>query len=253
MNLHIVASGRGPDLVLLHGWGANSGVWQAAAAEFARRFRVYCVDLPGHGASGPEMPGTLGDMAEWLAAQWPAPAAVCGWSLGAQLALQWAALPHRVGRLILVAATPCFVQRADWRHGMEIAVLDDFARDLSIDCPAALQRFIALQAYRDTAARAVAHELRRRLEMTPPQPAALADGLQWLKTTDLRARLAAIKSPALILHGDRDVVTPPAAGAWLAQTLPAAKLSIFSGSAHAPFLSQPRAFVEQVLEFCDER
>src|SRR5664279_3287101 len=37
-----------PDLVLLHGWGLGSAVWQAALPALARRFRVHPFSLPGY-------------------------------------------------------------------------------------------------------------------------------------------------------------------------------------------------------------
>ncbi|HUO44792.1 MAG TPA: pimeloyl-ACP methyl ester esterase BioH [Burkholderiales bacterium] len=251
MKLHVRVAGRGPDLVLLHGWGMCGNVWRAVSDGLEPHFRVHCVDLPGHGLSASF---TFDHAVERLSAQLPPRATVCGWSLGAQLALRWAAdMPQQVERLILVAATPCFVQRAGWEYGMEAAAFDDFARDVAADPRAALRRFAALQAHGDTAERTVVRELRRHCKQTPPQPAALAAGLHWLKTTDLRARLPAIGEPALVLHGERDPVAPVSAGAWLARSLPVARLSVFSGAAHAPFLSQPSRFVEQVFEFHHER
>jgi len=253
MKLHVAVSGHGPDLVLLHGWAAHGGVWRTAVAELESRFRVHRVDLPGHGASAMRMPFTLDSIVALLSAALPECATVCGWSLGAQLALRWAAVaPQQVERLILIAATPCFVRCADWEHGMEAAVLDDFAHDLAADPAAALQRFVALQAHGDAAGRAVARELQACLKEAPPQAAALTAGLQLLNTTDLRTQLAAVKQSTLVLHGGRDAITPPAAGAWLAQALPAARLTMLPAAAHAPFVSDPPAFARRVAEFCDE-
>jgi pimeloyl-[acyl-carrier protein] methyl ester esterase len=253
MKLHVAVSGHGPDLVLLHGWAAHGGVWRMAVSELEQRFRVHRVDLPGHGSSDMCMPFTLDHIVAILSAALPDRATVCGWSLGGQLALRWAAVaPQQVKRLILIATTPCFVRRADWEHGMEIAVLDDFARDFAADPPAALQRFIALQAHGDVAERTVVRELRERFEETPPLAAALTAGLQLLNTTDLRAQLDVINQPALVLHGGRDAIIPPAAGVRLAQALHAARLAMMHAAAHAPFLSNPPEFTRQVAEFCDE-
>jgi pimeloyl-[acyl-carrier protein] methyl ester esterase len=40
-----------------------------------------------------------------------------------------------------------------------------------------------------------------------------------------------------------------AAAHWLAQLLPQAELRVIAGSAHAPFLSHPTAFVQALTDF----
>src|SRR5258705_2254288 len=105
MDLHVESKGSGRDLVLLHGWGMNAGVWDEIAHELAPYFRVHCVDLPGHGASSDEY-CTL----DALAAALPGRVTVCGWSLGGQVALDWALrAPRQAERLVLIASTPRFV------------------------------------------------------------------------------------------------------------------------------------------------
>ena len=47
--------GEGQPLLILHGWGSNSGVMAALGQYFSRRFTCYLPDLPGHGMS-PEPP-----------------------------------------------------------------------------------------------------------------------------------------------------------------------------------------------------
>lgn len=43
--------GRGRVVVLLHGFLGSSAIWQYTRDELAKRFRVICIDLPGHGKS----------------------------------------------------------------------------------------------------------------------------------------------------------------------------------------------------------
>ena len=49
--LHVQIRGRGRDLVLLHGWAANLGVWKDFTRALSHRFRIISLDLPGHGRS----------------------------------------------------------------------------------------------------------------------------------------------------------------------------------------------------------
>lgn len=50
--VHYVNYGKGDEaLVLIHGWSQNTDAWRDQIAEFAGRYRVIAVDLPGHGKS----------------------------------------------------------------------------------------------------------------------------------------------------------------------------------------------------------
>ena len=254
MSLHVEVSGSGPDLVLLHGWGMNAAVWGELGTELAQHFRLHCVNLPGHGASPACAPCTLDALADGLAAELPKRVVVCGWSFGGQVALNWAwRWPDQVERLVLLAATPRFVRGADWDCGIAAAVLDDFARGLVNDYRAALRRFTALQAQGDANARGVLRRLREHiLARGEPDAAALAAGLRLLRETDLRDRLERIAQPALILHGERDSLVPLAAGEYLQRVLPHARLEVFAGTAHAPFIAQPQRSARRIVEFCRE-
>jgi pimeloyl-ACP methyl ester carboxylesterase len=63
--------GAGPTLLLVHGWGGDSGDWAAHLPLLAPHHRVLAPDLPGHGAT-PDRPGRCSprdlaaDLADWL-------------------------------------------------------------------------------------------------------------------------------------------------------------------------------------------
>ena len=253
--MHVESSGQGPDLLLLHGWGMNASVWSELAPALALHFRVHCIDLPGHGASAMCAPYTLDGVVRALAARLPARVTVCGWSLGAQIALVWArSMPLQVSRLVLIAATPRFVNGAGWSHGVAAGALDAFAADLQRDAAATLARFVALQAQGDDDTRDVLRYLRARACAGPaPDGEALAAGLRILRDSDLRDLLPHVRQPALILQGARDALVPPAAGRFLARALPAATLETMAGAAHAPFATRAARTALSIEEFCRAR
>ena len=252
MALHIETSGSGPDLVLLHGWGMNAAVWTGIAPVLAQQFRLHRVDLPGHGASAACEPYTLEALSALLAAALPPRVAVCGWSLGAQLALQWAlAQPRQVERMVLIAGTPRFVLDADWECGIAAAVVESFAQELARDARGTVQRFLALQAQDDADARAVLRRLRGCVfARGEPDATALAAALRLLEETDLRAGLKRVAQPVLLLHGERDALVPRGAAEYLARVLPCARLEVFAGAGHAPFIAQPQRSAQHIAEFC---
>jgi pimeloyl-[acyl-carrier protein] methyl ester esterase len=241
--------GSGPDLVLVHGWGMHGGIWGDLPARLAMHFRVTTLDLPGHGRSREVNSDlSLATLTERVAELCPAAAIWLGWSLGGLIALN-AALrhPQKVAKLVLVGATPKFVQAPDWPHAMPREVFADFAGGFAQDYRATLLRFLSLQVGGDDSARALLKQLRSEMfAHGEPQPAALAAGLAILEQTDLRARLAEIRVPALVVHGSHDRLAPPAAGAYLGAQLPNARFLRIDGAGHAPFLSHAALLAEAV-------
>jgi pimeloyl-[acyl-carrier protein] methyl ester esterase len=251
MAIHVESIGAGPDLVLFHGWAMHGGVWDGVRGDLARDFRLHIVDLPGHGLSDSAGALTLDGMVRAVAGHVPEDAVICGWSLGGQIALRLArTAPQRVSKLMLVATTPCFVQRGDWAFGVERSVLEAFAADLERDYEGTLRRFLSLQARGSDAARALIVRLRAGLfDRGRPAIDTLRSGLRVLLESDIRARVGEVEQAALVIHGERDMLAPAGAGRWLAANLPRSRFALIPHSGHAPFLSHPALFVEIVREF----
>jgi len=247
MALSVEIAGRGPDLVLLHGWGLSSSVWQPVRKQLAGHYTLHLVDLPGHGRSRDIAFSGLDDLAAAVATHVPAGAMLCGWSLGGLVAMSLAsALP--VARLVLVSSTPSFVARKGWSHAMQAETLADFSAGLAGDWRGTLARFVRLNALGGSHSREAIRALTTAIAARgDPAPDALARGLGLLHDTDLRERVAAIGQPALVIHGTRDMLAPVGAGRWLATRLRSAKLLEFEDAAHLPFLTHADQFADALV------
>ena len=251
MKLYTQTSGDGPDLMLVHGWGLHAGIWERLLPLLEPVFRVTCVDLPGHGRSSWHNEATLDDLVEAVLPVAPAHADWLGWSLGSLVATRAAlTAPARIGQLVLLAGTPCFVRRPDWPAAMQPGLLDTFATDLQQDYAATLNRFLALQVHGSENAGAVLRELRARLlEHGAPDTGALAAGLGILRNTDLRDSLPQLEQRVLFLMGARDTLVPAAAGQQAARLAAAGQSRVIDGAGHAPFIARPEAVASAVREF----
>ena len=221
--LYMEVRGSGPTLVLLHGWGLNLRVWDRLAAALGERLRIVAVDLPGHGRSHwlpersslEEQAAQVDETVSVISRRY----SLLGWSFGAQIALRLAAQarrapdpaergsghdgrPSSLERLVLMAATPRFSAAPDWPHGTPPGRLDEQAAGLRAD-------------YRGM----------------------VSDFLELLRDTDLRPLLGHIALPTLVIAGQYDRVTRPAASQALAAALPSARYIEIRRAAHAPFLS----------------
>ena len=249
--LYAESAGSGPPLVLLHGWAMHSGLFAPLLPRLIDAFRVHRIDLPGHGRSPTVSPYTLDalaaavDQAVARVAATSEAVNVLGWSLGGAVALRWAQVsPQRIARLILVGSTPCFVARPDWPCAMAETTLRQFGDELAASYQLTLQRFLTLQVQGSEHARAVLGELRAQLcARGEPSRATLAAALELLAQVDLRAGVGSIRQSTAVIAGERDALVSPAAGEWLARSMPNASFHLIEGAAHAPFLSHPEAFM----------
>jgi len=262
-NLHVEIIGTGPNLVLLHGWGMNGAVWQPLVKRLSKLFTLHIVDLPGMGLSRPIEPFHLHAVAEKVAEILPANADIVGWSLGAQVAMRIALdYPDLVRRLVLVGATPCFVNRSfdqisveyksTWDVGIEPEVFGNFADNVNEDYHKTMTQFLTLQCMGANDARSTVKLLRNKFAERPtPTSQTLYRALDILLETDLRAEIEHIRKPTLLVHGDRDTLAPVQAAHWMMKTLPVGFLRVMSGASHAPFLSHQEQFIDAIVQFLE--
>lgn len=230
-------------MVLLHGWGTHPVIWQPLLNRLAH---ATALPLPGYAGSAPAL--GLDGMVEHILPQVEEQSTLVGWSLGGLVAMRMAMLyPHKFDKLVLIGATPCFVNKSDWTHGVDDTVFEQFADSLAQDYAGTIRRFLSLQAQGSEALKTVLGELRRKLlSLPPPEMSVLQSGLSVLRTTDLRQQLRELRLPVALIHGVGDKLAPVAAARWMAGQIPGARLHEVPGAAHAPFLSHAEAVAELI-------
>lgn len=253
--MFVETHGRGPPLVLIHGWAMHGGVFAPLVERLAGGHTLHLVDLPGHGHSADAAtPLALDAVVDALAGRLPPRALWLGWSLGGLFALRAAlARPQAVRGLALLCASPRFVRDeagGDWRHGMSAEVFADFAAGLRRDWRGTLERFIALEAFGSDHAKEELRALREGL-FARGEPAAgvLADGLDLLQSADLRPDLPRLPAPSLWLAGRRDRVVDPRAMRAAAALAPRARFEQVEHAGHAPFLTHADAVADALRRF----
>jgi pimeloyl-ACP methyl ester carboxylesterase len=77
-------------------------------------------------------------------------------------------------------------------------------------------------------------------------------GAAALATYDVRARLAEIVAPTLLITGDDDWITPPEQGALrVAAGIRHARVARFANCGHYPFIEEPERFVRLLGDWLD--
>jgi pimeloyl-ACP methyl ester carboxylesterase len=235
-----------PLAVFVHGAGLDHSVWALLARWFANRgCAVLAPDLPGHGRSAGEPPATIAAAADWTAALIEAsnagPARIIGHSMGALVALETAARhPRKVAALGLIGTaaampvTPDLLDAAKagnhvaidmmciWGHGFAAGLGGSLAPGLWIlrSAERLLERARPGVLFRDLAA-----------------CNAYRDGL---------ASAAKVSAPAVVVLGERDLMTPVKAGRALAAALPNARVVMLHGAGHMLISERPDEVLDAV-------
>ncbi len=252
--------------MLVHGWATDSSVWEGRNA--ITRGEVLNIDLPGHGGKAvwdePTLAPAIKEIFNAVSGFPDGSVTAIGWSLGAE-ALIAASLedPRKFHSLVLVAATPCFVEKEDFPWGQPKALVKRMLMDMKKEPGATLERFYPLSFTEEEMKGKGAREFIERFRYPGPircdadtpgcfpafRYGEITKALEALYNTDLRDGLNKIAVPTLIVHGGLDNVCPVGAGRYLAARIKGARLVIFEDAGHAPFITEPERFDDTIREF----
>lgn len=249
-DLKFKALGEGPDVVMLHGWAMSSGIWGQVTERLSAHFRLTLIDLPGHGMNAGSDIASLDELFDAIRRIAPTGAVWLGWSLGGMIALAFTRrFPGMVSGVITVGANLKFCQSEDWPHAMPVSDFDAFAAAVLVDPTEAVKRFVALQSLGGGMSGSEVRALQASVLSQLPSKAGLQFGLALLGSLDLREDLCLIEQPVLAIFGARDRIVPfPVSSDWqiLAKNL---RTRVIAGSGHAPFLTHPQPFGEELDSF----
>jgi len=238
-------------LVLLHGWGCDSRIWQSLLPLLTEHFDVQMLDLPGFGDSAPLADDGLDRYLDALSAVLPERCSLLGWSLGGMLATAYAVrYPGRVTHLLTVASNPAFVQRDTWPLAMPAETFEDFCELFRQQPQTCLKRFQGLQCRGDDREREMLKEL-RGLAIEPSRGclAGWRRGLELLSELDNRAALSALSLPALHILGESDQLVPASVATDVQKLNPTQQVVVLEGAAHIPQWSCPERLATTLLAF----
>ncbi len=259
-SVNLVDIGVGPPLVLVHGLGGCWGNWLENIPELARSQRVIALDLPGFGRSEMpaepiSMPGYARLLDALLTALAIESAAVVGNSMGGLIAAELAiSHPARVERLVLVSAAG--LSTAELGATDPRLVLGALLGRLSADgaqrrAPQLVRRpgirkalLAAVARHGDRLSPELAYEVLQGAGKPGFTPAVDA-----IRRHPLRARLARIACPTLIVWGTNDWLIPLRDAYEFERLVPGAQLLVYGDTGHVAMLERPAHFNEAVARF----
>ena len=262
-NLHYRDEGRRdlPVLVLIHGVVSSLHTWDGWMEAFAPHYRIIRFDVPGFGLTGPardgiysaeRMVGICGLLLDYLDVD---KATVVGNSLGGYIAWNFAlAQPERVTKLVLIDPAGYPMQKVPWM--IAAAALPGATWAMPLWMPRALIAQGIREVY-GQASRIKAGIIDRYYDLTrrPGNRRAMMDIFRVLLKANAEeshltpTRVAAIKSPTLLLWGERDRwISPKHVPLWQ-RDLPGIQVKVYSGVGHVPMEEIPERSAADTLRF----
>ena len=274
--LHVETSGlaTGPTVILTHGWGLNSTAWGDAKQELGSRFRVIAWDLPGLGRSGPPSDGryTLDRFAQALGAvvehAGEGPILLVGHSIGGMTTQTFwrsasKAARAQVAGVVLVDTTHEDPTRTMWLSGLWGGLKAPVIKPL-MHLTIWLSPLVWLSSWQgylggssQIAMRLVGfgrHATRGQVDLTARlsakgSPAVQAKGNLAMLAWKVTESLPGITVPALVLTGDRDIVTLPEASRTIADAIPDSRLVVIDGCGHMGFMEGADCYNAEIKAF----
>ncbi len=261
----LFAGKAGPPVVLIHGLGASAEIWSSSIGPLASRHRVFAPDLPGFGRT--EKPGKMAYspaaysrfIRDFMTALGIGRAALVGHSLGGGVALRVILDdPLRVERLVLASSAGL---GSDVSLPLRIASLPFFDRLFFKPPLPVFTRFLHRLVYDPAAISPAFARMYYEMFFQPGSVRAFTSILRAIATLrgakpgvlePIRAGLASIAAPTLILWGREDRILPVSQAVDAAGRIPGARLHIFERCGHMPNIEHPEEFNRLVLEFLAE-
>ncbi|MFZ2487549.1 MAG: alpha/beta hydrolase [Anaerolineae bacterium] len=234
-------TGRKSPLLLIHGAGGTHMHWPAALRRLPD-WTVYALDLPGHGNSAPPGRDSIAAYRDVIygvcqALQLPRVVLV-GHSMGGAIVQDFALhFPQRLAGMALIGTAA--------RLRVAPAILDGVRTDFP-----ATARLITEWVHAQNGSEQLQRMYYQRLLEVDPE--VLHGDFYACEHFDLRADTARLDTPALVVCGTADVMTPPKFSESLVQTLPNARLVLLPNVGHMAQLEAPEAVATAVTAFLEE-
>lgn len=266
-SLHVIEKGAGRPLVLIHGITLQASIWAPQFHLMTTRYRVFAIDVRGHGAS---RAGTAGygrdqaaqDVATVLEHFDLYDAVIVGHSMGGMILMEFCGnhpnvLDERVAGLVFMDTAayeiaPAAVGPAARMLGHRMVNRLDAGRrvpqrQIGDDD---LSWFMTRLAFGQRPSAAAVDQVRHMLAEVP-QSTSLPSGVDLLDH-DARDALAATNTPSLVLVGSRDLLTPVYAARRICRFLPHSELAVLHGAGHQLMQERPAEVAEILNRFVAE-
>ncbi len=244
-------------IVLLHGTSASLHTWDGWVNALKTQRRVIRMDLPAFGLTGPRADDDYSVeryaafVHTFLDRLGVKRVVLVGNSLGGHVALMATLVkPERVERLILIDSSGYPLAPTSVPLGFRLANMPVFGLIARVTLPRSVIEDSVKNVYGDPA-RATPELVDRYFELTLREGnrRALSERIKLVTTDAITDKIPQIKTPTLILWGERDHLILLDAGRRFEKDIVGSKLVFFDGLGHVPHEEDAARTVAEAIKF----
>ncbi len=232
-----------PTILILHGWGRFTGSWTSVKELLEKQgYQVFYPPLPGLDENQPlDKPWAIDDYVEWVKTYAEknelANFFLLGHSFGGRVSIKFAAkYSDKLKGLILVSA-------AGIRNKKIAKVYSLFAK-----LAKAINKLSFLPGYQ-FCRKALYRLILKRTDYVTLENQTMKDTFKNVIEEDLTDQVKLIKTPTLILWGDKDKTTLLSDGKFMEKTISGSLLRIIAGAPHMIHVDAPEKVAQEILDF----
>lgn len=243
-------------LVFVHGFGTDQHAWDAVAAAFLPEYRVVLFDTAGAGQFAPEafesskyisLKGFVQDLIDICATLKLSNAILIGHSVGAMIgALATLQQPGFFSKLVMIGASPRYMDDDNYVGGFTKADIDNVFSSMAEKYHEWVLGF-APHMMGNPHRTELADYLATTLSAIPPKTALTI--AHAIFNSDVRAEIAKIAIPTLLIQAQQDSAVPLDVAHYLHRHIAGSTLNVINASGHLPHISAPDAVVAAIQNF----
>jgi non-heme chloroperoxidase len=252
--LYYEEAGKGQPIIFIHGVWMSSRFFKEQLPYFSRNYHVIIPDLRSHGRSahvqyGHTVTSYANDLREMMERLGLGESVMVGWSMGSLVVWEYFKQygERDIKAMVVIDQPACDLTSHDWTMGLcDFDSLCHLMSAVQTDREAAVRDFIPLMFK----SRPSPEDERWMFDEMTRIPQSVAGAILFDQTVqDYRTLIPNINVPTLLCFGGDEKLYPVAAGEYLCQSLPDARLVVFHDSGHCPFLEESGRFNRELERF----
>jgi sigma-B regulation protein RsbQ len=255
-NVKVSGPPDGQPMLFAHGFGCDQNMWRHVAPAFEDDHRVVLFDHVGAGGSDlsaydrakySSLQGYADDVLEICRELELRDVIFVGHSVSSMVGVLAAAQePDRFAKLVLVGPSPRYIDEDDYVGGFQLEDIEGLLESLDSNYLGWSHQFGPVIMGRPDRPE-LGEELTNSFCRTDPEIARHFARVTF--TSDNRADLQRVRTPALVLQCSDDVIAPTAVGEYVHAHLADSELVFLDATGHCPNLSAPDETIAAIRAF----